>query len=104
VERRSTTNVGLPRTVRTRVEEILRAPAEASVAGILELLEDGYAHAMNMDADCRRMTHELAGLRVEASDPDRAERVRVTLWATREELRELRNSLSALRTWVERQA
>jgi hypothetical protein len=97
-------DVRLARTVRTRVEEILSDPAEASVEDILELLEDGYAHAMHMDADCRSMTRELAGLRVDGADPDQAERTRVTLWATRRELREMRDALSTMRSWVERQA
>jgi hypothetical protein len=102
VERWTTSDVRLARTVRKRVEQILLDPADASVEEILELLEDGYAHTMHMDADCRSLTRELAGLRVEGVDPDQAERARVTLWATRQELREMRDSLSTMRSWVER--
>ena len=87
--------------MRGRVEERIRNPSDAPTEEVLELLNDGYAHALDLEADRRTLSRELAELRVDASDPERTEQVRLELRAVRAELRALRSALATLRTWVE---
>jgi len=89
------------RTVRGRVEERLQKPAESPVEEVLELLEDGYARALHVEGECRELARELAELRVDATDPEGVERLRLELREARSELRRLRGALSTLRRWVE---
>jgi hypothetical protein len=91
-------------SVRGRVDERIRNPADAPIEEVLELLQDGYAHALDLEGERRRLSRELAELRVDASDADRTEQVRRGLRSVRAELRELRSALKTLRAWVEQNA
>lgn len=90
--------------VRDRVREMLRHMPPELTDEVMDLLQEGYAHALTLEGSCRRSARELAQLRADATDPERAKRLAERLRVMRRELRGLRSTLAVLRARAEERA
>ncbi len=90
--------------VRDRIRERLRTLPLDATDEALDLLQDGYAHALTLEGACRRIERELADLRAGASDPAAERELSGRLRTMRGTLRELRSALATLRAWAEEHA
>jgi hypothetical protein len=66
---------------------------EALPGGIEETLTDGYAHALGLDRECRRIVHRIASLAAAGDVPPSSPE----LWSLAERLAEAQAELSRLR-------